>query len=163
MKKKNIFAKGLTLIELLVVVAIIAILVSVVLTFLGGAKNKGTDAGVKTNLHTVVSQAELFFINNNSYLPTGGTNVAGVCPTYGDGTVNMFSQDKTMADAMIQAINNGNGSYCYNSADAWAVAVGLNSGTSLNPLSWCVDNSGASSQVSFLPENAVDEATFLCK
>jgi prepilin-type N-terminal cleavage/methylation domain-containing protein len=157
--------KGFTLIELLVVVAIIAILISIVLFALDRARRQGSDAGVTTNLHTVANQAELFFLNNNnSYLPSGGISVAGVCPTVYNATgTNMFSQNKSMIDAITEAVSVGNGlttSTCYNSADSYAVAVGE---TSAPHTSWCIDSTGAAKQESFDPSAAIDSSTFLCK
>ena len=72
----------------------------------------------------------------------------------------MLSKDKVIADSIAQAVSNGgNGSSCYNSSSAWAVAVGLKSSPSL---SWCIDNSGASKQVSSAPASAINATTFLC-
>jgi len=150
----NKLKRGFTLIELLVVVAIIAVLISIVLVSLTNSKNKGEDAAVKSNLNTTRGISELFYLNNsNSFLPTGGTPLAirTPCPTYNDGTINMFSRDKTIADAIAEALKRGTGSACYNSSNAWAVAVtlrssdGATSGSSNTlPDSWCVDSGGAS-------------------
>ncbi|MBP9714881.1 MAG: type II secretion system protein [Candidatus Pacebacteria bacterium] len=66
------FKKGFTLIELLVVVSIIGILATVVLAFLGGAKNKGTDSKIVSQLGQMTSQSFLF---------SGVTGTAYVVPT----------------------------------------------------------------------------------
>ena len=60
----------------------------------------------------------------------------------------MLSKDKVIADALAEAIKRGNGSSCYNSANAWAVAVGLKLtlGTS-----WCVDTTGTAKMVNSVP------------
>jgi type IV pilus assembly protein PilA len=153
--------KGFTLIELLVVAAIIALLTALVLGYLGSAKNKGNNAGVETNLHTVINQAESFFLDNgNSYLPSGGINVTGVCPTIYDAAgTNMFSKNKATIDTIAEAVSVGNGSSCYNSAGNYAVAVGL----TLTPnTSWCVDSSGAAKEEAFSPSGAINPLTFLC-
>lgn len=153
----NIFKKerGFTLIELLVVVAIIAILAVIVIISLNSAKFKGEDAAVKSNLHSVINQAELFFIlNNNSYLPLSGSvfSIAS-CPVYDASGTNMLSKDQLIAGAIAQAVLNGNGSSCYNSSSVWAVAVGLKSASST---SWCVDYTGASRQVASAPASAIN-------
>ena len=155
--------KGFTLIELLVVVAIIGLLASITLGYLSDARKKGDDTAVKSNLATMRSVAEIFYLDNaNSYLPAiiGATFGIAICPTYdvsGNGT-NMFSKNKVIADAIAEAANRGNGSSCYNSDNTWAVAVGLK----LVPnTSWCVDNSGAAKQEADL-SSAINPLTFLC-
>ena len=158
--KKNL-NQGFTLIELLVVVAIIGLLAAVTMGYLSSARNKGDDTAVKSNLATARSMSELFYSNNNnSYLPSGGTDVAGTCPTVYDtlGT-NMLSKDKTVFDAMTEAIKRGSGSACYNSSNNWAVAVGLKV---VANTSWCVDNSGAAKVVNSAPSSAISGSTFLC-
>ena len=153
--------QGFTLIELLVVVGIVGLLAAVVLVSLGRAKKEGNDAAVKTNLHTVVNQAELFYSDHNSYLPAGGSAIAvtSPCPTYISGGTNMFTNNKTLADALAEAVSVGDGSACYNSANAWAVAVGLESNVNT---SWCIDNSGAARAVNSAPGSAINPLTFVC-
>lgn len=147
---------GFTLIELLVVVAIIGILASITLGYLGSSKTKGNDAGVKTNLHTAANQAELFYLNHGSlYLPTGGVDVTGgVCPTVyvGVSGTNMFSYDKPMFDAIAEATKRGNGSSCYNSAGSYVVAVGLSFTANT---SWCIDSLGTAKVVNSAPAGAI--------
>ncbi|MEK7572608.1 MAG: type II secretion system protein [Patescibacteria group bacterium] len=153
---------GFTLIELLVVFAIIAILVSIVLVSLSDAKLKGNDAGVKSNLNTIRSVTEIFYSDNrNSYLPSGGSafNIA-TCPAYDASGTNMFSKDKTISNAIAEAVKRGNGSSCYNSKDVWAVAVGLKSNANA---SWCVDSGGSSKREAFTPATAIDASTFSCR
>ena len=157
----NIFKekRGFTLIELLVVVAIIGLLASVIMISLTDARNRGADAAVKTNLHTVANQAELFSSDNgNSYLPSGGVPITdGTCPTYDESGTSMFSKDKAMNDAIVEATKNGKDSFCYNSSNTWSVAVGLKvtSGTS-----WCVDNSGAGKIVNSIPSGAINSSGY---
>ncbi len=155
------FKKGFTLIELLVVVAIVGILASVVLVSLDNAKKKGEDSAVKTNLHTAVNQSEIFYLNGgNSYLPAGGATFAiATCPVYNAAGTNMLSKDKAVANSIAEAVKRGDNSSCYNSANSWAVAVGLKSNAGN---SWCVDNTGASKLVASVPSLAINAVTFAC-
>ncbi len=158
----NSFKKGFTLLELLVVVAIIAIIVSVTLVSLNDSRNKGADAAVKSNLSTIRGQSELFYSNNdNKFLPPGGSTFdIASCPGYDPSGTNMFSSDKTISNAITEAVRRGaNGSSCYNSALYWAIAVGLKS----NPnRSWCIDSGGDSKEVASAPATAINDATFSC-
>ena len=151
--------KGFTLIELLVVVAIIAVLTAIVLVSIDTAKKKGADASVKSNLDTIRQTAELFYSDNNSYLPAGGvTYTTATCPSYNVAGTNMLSTNKSIAAAIAEAVNRaGNGSSCYNSSNTWAVAVGLALDTST---SWCVDTSGAARAVP--SSGAINITTGLC-
>jgi prepilin-type N-terminal cleavage/methylation domain-containing protein len=161
MNSNKNFKSGFTLIELLVVVAIIGLLASITMGYLGDARKKGNDAAVKTNLAAIRSTSEIFFLNNaNSYLPTGGSTFAiATCPSYSASGTNMLSKDITISNALAEAIKRGNGSSCYNSADFWAVAVGLSLTANT---SWCVDNQGAARMVNSAPSSAINSSTFLC-
>ncbi|MFZ3011462.1 MAG: type II secretion system protein [Minisyncoccia bacterium] len=154
------FKSGFTLIELLVVVAIIGILASVTVALLGNAKKKGEDKAITRNLYTIINQAEIFLTDNgNKYLPTGGATFSiATCPTYNASGTNMLSRDKTIATAIAEAVKIGSGSSCYNSASAWAVAVGLKESANT---SWCVDSTGISKQVPVPPSSAIT-ASFGC-
>src|SRR3989338_487668 len=90
----NSTKRGFTLIELLVVIAIIGILSSVVLVSLNTAREKGADAGIKSNLAGIRSQAELYYDTNSSYgLITGVVPiVSGNCDVAGT----VFKADTTV-------------------------------------------------------------------
>lgn len=142
--------RGFTLIELLVVVAIIGILASVVLAALSNAKNKGSDAGVKSNLRNAIPQGEILYntrtANKDTY--TGAcTNgvVAGETTVQGVGA---FVLAAAKANGLSSVTTNGTGSLttatCNDSASAWAAEVPLRTAGQM----WCVDSSGKSKQES---------------
>lgn len=136
--------RGFTLIELLVVVAIIGIIASIVVVSLGAARTRGNDAGIKGNLNSVRTQAELYAIENaNSYgVFNGGTaaalnGAASGCLSQSSG--NLFA-DSTIKAAMQAAQAAGNTAMtCYANNTVWAVVVGLRTTATLG---WCVDSSG---------------------
>jgi len=67
--------KSFTLIELLVVVAIISILASALMVGLGGARKKARDARRISDLRTVQSSLEVYYVqNNNTYPMVDGWN-----------------------------------------------------------------------------------------
>ncbi len=141
--KRSISFRGFTLIELLVVIAIIGILSSVVLASLVLARQRGADAAVKSNLHTIQTQAEVYYSNNsNTYGPVFacGSSVRVTIPGVG---ANFFISDPTINNALktafVQspqgcwAVGQGGGTY--------AVEVMLQSGVDAGKF-WCIDNSG---------------------
>jgi prepilin-type N-terminal cleavage/methylation domain-containing protein len=123
MKKTN---KGFTLIELLVVIAIIGILSAVVLASLNTARNKGSDAAVKSQMASARSQAELFYDAGQTY--------AAVCA------------DTQMVALLNAASTNGAGNttsdVCNQSATAYAASAPLKTGGN-----WCIDSLGTSKSI----------------
>ena len=117
-------SRGFTLIELLVVIAIIGILSSVVLASLNSSRLRGADAAIKSNLHNMRSQAELFY--NSS--ATGA--YTGVCT---DGTTGI--QKGYNAAVAV----GGNGGACADAATYWVAWAGLKQNSAQ---AWCVDNTG---------------------
>ena len=128
---------GFTLIELLVVIAIIGILSAVVLASLSTARNKGGDASVQSNLNTIRTQAEIFYLTtgNNSYGTAGATNGCAVAGS-------LFAADATIAKAISSADSaNGSGTVtCNNSTTAYTIQAQLLADTTKY---WCVDSTGA--------------------
>ena len=61
--------KSFTLVELLVVVAIISILASALMVGLGGARKKARDARRISDLRTVQSSLEVYYVQNNDTYP----------------------------------------------------------------------------------------------
>src|SRR5581483_2767539 len=133
--------KGFTLIELLVVIAIIGILSSVVLASLNTARNKGSDAAIKSQLAAIRPQAEIYYDSNGGY----GTQATTTCASSACSAAGLF------ADATIQ--NQVRGVYdsaasnvlIGASASYWAAAAPLKAGGY-----WCVDSTGASRQTTSL-------------
>jgi prepilin-type N-terminal cleavage/methylation domain-containing protein len=144
--------KGFTLIELLVVIAIIGTLSSIVLTALNGARNKGNDAAVRSNLANARAQGDLFYSSNgNSYVVNSGT-ATDVCNAAanasGTGTVKgvytfvyAASQAAGIGSVTYNAVGTSANAVC-NSVSApqisnWAAQVPLRSGGF-----YCVDSNG---------------------
>jgi prepilin-type N-terminal cleavage/methylation domain-containing protein len=71
--------KGFTLIELLIVVVIIGILAAIAIPKFADTKKKAYITAMKSDLKNMVSAAEAFFSDNNTYVgytaPTGSSGV----------------------------------------------------------------------------------------
>lgn len=135
--------RGFTLIELLVVIAIIGMLSSVVLASLNTARKKGNDAAIQSNLSTVLTQAELYYMSTGNYTYGCSTGLStGVCPA--TGTYVFTDPLIRQAFAAAEAANGtGTGLKCSCSAQQFAVSSVLVTDTTKF---WCVDSSGNSLQ-----------------
>ncbi|MEK7228165.1 MAG: type II secretion system protein [Patescibacteria group bacterium] len=129
--KKNIFEKGFTLIELLVVIAVIALLASVVVSSLSGARSKASDKAVMSDLNNIRIQANLYYVNNsNSYAPT----VTNSCAS------GMYNTDATILNAITHASTNSTAVTCNTlSSTVFAVASKLKG----SGYYYCVDSTNS--------------------
>lgn len=78
MIKKTKHNSGFTLIELLVVVSIIALLASVVLASLSGAKDRAVNVAAASQVRQIQTNLEIFFEANNGY-PNPKTSTGYIC------------------------------------------------------------------------------------
>jgi len=65
--KKTTNKKGFTLVELLVVVAIIGILASIAIPQFAAYRERANDAAANSDIRTVMTAQETYFIDNNAY------------------------------------------------------------------------------------------------
>lgn len=130
---KQTLQRGFTLIELLVVIAIIGILASVVLASLNSARDKGSDAAIKSSVNNARAQAELYYDDNsNSY--------SGVCAASTSASPGGIAD---MESAAENANGNANSATCNDSATAWALSGQL---VSDNTKYYCVDSTGSAGE-----------------
>lgn len=145
--------RGFTLIELLVVIAIIGILSAVVLASLNTARNKGTDAAIKSNLAGARTEAEIFYDSNtNSYegvCAITGSNVIGDSVNAAD--IAYDGSAPTYADGTAVAAGAGQ---CHDSSTAWAAETSVKD--TAGGAYYCVDSTGATKKTgTALAANAV--------
>jgi len=120
--------KGFTLIELLVAVAIIGILSAVVISSLGGARDKGRDVRRKSDLKQIQTALEIYYDKCSTYIvapnctgtPYGNTWNSGVTYggwfniNYGSGSFSQGLVDtKSTGSLIIDPTGNTTGSNSY--------------------------------------------------
>ena len=127
--------RGFTLIELLVVIAIIGILASVVLASLNSARNKGTDAAIKSDIDGIRVSAEVDFDTLGNKYSTTGTAVTAC-----SGASTIFAATSTAAAiAHITSLVSASDCGITANGDAYSVASPLKTGGA-----WCIDSTGVS-------------------
>jgi prepilin-type N-terminal cleavage/methylation domain-containing protein len=128
--------RGFTLIEITVVVGIIALAAAIVVATLNSSRYRGANAGIKSNMHTISQQVELFFLNNgNSY---GTDFTLGSCAQT---TGTLFAD--TIIWKAIQEITRQSTvtPTCSSTATTWAVSTPLRTSEGSSTY-WCIDSQG---------------------
>ncbi len=137
---------GFTLIELLVVVAIIGVLATVVMAYLGGAKSKGSDAKIMSQIGQMNSQSFLFSgVTGTGYVvPTPYQISAGITGAAAGGTAasgTLFNDTTAANNSLYNLISKmPSSTYIYygwdgvnlNTTGKWFFAAGTSSGAFCN-------------------------------
>ncbi|MBX4197821.1 type II secretion system protein [Candidatus Parcubacteria bacterium] len=144
--------RGFTLIELLVVIAVIGVLSATVLASLNNAREKGSNAAIKSSINNARSQAELYYADNTlSYLNVCNTGVLAGGLTKGiyDLALNAASSNGGVVGTDV---------LCASDANTWALTARLR-GT---PINWyCVDSTGVAT-TSIIANDVAAGADYTC-
>lgn len=111
--------KGFTIIELIVVIAIIAVLAAIVLVNVTSYIAKSRDAAIKGNLATIMTNAAVYFDEQNPTTYVG------------------FTADSTYTQPAAAIDDAGNPVTANETSTAFCAQTTLNDGTT-----WCVDSTG---------------------
>ncbi len=137
---------GFTLLELLVVLAIIGILAAITISYVTQSRDKGGDAGVKSNILNARPQAEFYF--NGS--ATSTNSYVGVC---NDGKNGVYKQVRAAARAsgvtpqttyVNTTASGGDTEVCHSDSTRYVVWVPLVGSTDTSISGWCIDSTNAS-------------------
>jgi len=75
MKKMNAKNKGFTILEILVVLAVLAILIGMAVPRIKGMQEQANIAKVKSELKTIQTAIESYYINKNNIYPDSSNNI----------------------------------------------------------------------------------------
>ena len=129
--------KGFTLIELLVVVSVIAILASVVLVNLRGARERAMDTRVISSLGQVRAVAEIIQSRTGGYVGLCGTTTTL-------GTIEGLPALATDIEANNNPVTVGVGIACHVDAANYCVSSLLNETPTAH---WCINSAGRSVRI----------------
>jgi len=137
--------QGFTLIELLVVIIIIGILAAIAIPVFLNQRKKAVDASIKSDLHTVATQLETYYTDNQAY-PASGSGSNGSATIGSDdiklspnNTINWYVTAASGGSYCIFG-SNPNGSGADGEGFSYLSDGGLVSGGAAAPADGCSDS-----------------------